>query len=264
MATVKEIYTYLDQKAPFSIQSDFDNSGFLVGRGEARVSRLLVALDITEEVVDEAVEKGASLIVTHHPVIFFPAKSITDCDPVGRRVLNLIEHGISAICAHTNLDKINGGVNDKLALAAGLRQVDQLDGEGMDRNGAPYGIGRIGIVEKPCALPEFAAQIKAALGANGIRYTDGGMPVFKVAVGGGACGDMLSKVAAQHCDTFVTSDIKYDVFLAAKAMGINLIDAGHFPTENVVCPVLAGWLKEGFPDVEVMRSDRHKEVSQYL
>ena len=264
MATVKEIYQFIDQKIPFSLQSNFDNSGFLVGREASNVDCILIALDITEEVISEAAESGAQLIVAHHPVIFQPAKNITDSDPVGRRILSLIEHGISAICAHTNLDKIAGGVNDVLAKTVGLQNIEQLHCEGVDGGGIPYGIGRAGVLEAPCSLTEYVQMIKDALGANGIRFADGGVPVYKVAVGGGACGNMLDEAAALCCDTFVTSDIKYDVFLDAKAQGINMIDAGHYPTENVVCSVLADWLSAGFPGIRVLRSERHSEVLRYL
>lgn len=108
MATVREIYQYLDGLAPFSLQMEFDNAGFLVGRGERAVSKILVSLDITEEVAEEAAELGAELIVSHHPVIFRPAKSVTDGDPDGRVLLALAEHRIAAICAHTNLDAVAG------------------------------------------------------------------------------------------------------------------------------------------------------------
>ena len=115
MATVKDVYAAVDQIAPFAAQMDFDNAGFLVGRGEQQVTRLLVSLDITEEVVWEAVERGVELIVSHHPIIFHPARSITDETSVGRIVLALAERGIAAICAHTNLDASVGGVSDALA-----------------------------------------------------------------------------------------------------------------------------------------------------
>ena len=115
MATVKDVYAAVNQIAPFAAQMDFDNAGFLVGRGEQQVTRLLVSLDITEEVVWEAVERGVELIVSHHPIIFHPARSITDETSVGRIVLALAERGIAAICAHTNLDASVGGVNDALA-----------------------------------------------------------------------------------------------------------------------------------------------------
>ena len=142
MATVREIYQYLDGLAPFSLQMEFDNAGFLVGRGERAVSKILVSLDVTEEVAEEAAELGAELIVSHHPVIFRPAKSVTDGDPDGRVLLALAEHRIAAICAHTNLDAVAGGVNDALAQKLGLVQIEQLHQDGVDGSGRPYGIGR--------------------------------------------------------------------------------------------------------------------------
>ena len=101
MATVREVYQYLDSLAPFSLQMSFDNSGLLVGRSEHPVTKILLALDITEEVVAEAAARGAELIVSHHPVLFHPAKNLTDCSPTGRRLLALIENGIAAVCAHS-------------------------------------------------------------------------------------------------------------------------------------------------------------------
>ena len=265
MATVREIYQYLDGLAPFSLQMDFDNTGFLVGRGDRQVARLLVSLDITEEVVAEAAELGCQLIVSHHPVIFFPAKSITDADPTGRTLLSLTERQIAAVCAHTNLDAVHGGVNDALAQKLGLVQIEQLKQDGVDASGRPYGIGRVGNTAGiPMYAPAFAAFVKEALGANGVRYVDARRPVRRVAVGGGACADMLKDALAMGCDTFVTADVKYNGFLDAKALGVNLIDAGHYPTEQVVVPVLAKWLESGFPKVEVLTTQRHKEVFSYL
>lgn len=260
MATVREIFDYLDTLAPFSIQMSFDNSGFLVGRGEADVQQIMVALDITEEVIEEARALDCQLIVSHHPIMFHPARQITDADPVGRCVLSLIEHGMAAICAHTNLDAVAGGVNDALAQKLELSNIEQLHQDGMDKHDCPYGIGRVGITAEQMELPAFAAFVKEKLQARGLRMEDAGRPVHRVAVGGGACGDLLEDVLKMGCDTFVTADVKYNVFLDAQAMGINLIDAGHFSTENVVCPVLVSWLKKGFPALKVFLSERHKEV----
>ena len=111
---------------------------------------------------------------------------------------------------------------------------------------------------------DFAMAVKRLLSANGIRLVDGGKPVRMVAVGGGACADMMGDALAQGCDTFVTSDVKYHQFLEARALGLNLVDAGHFPTENVVCPVLRDWLAKRFPQVSVSVSQRHAEVFSYL
>lgn len=263
MTTVGEVYSFLQEKAPFELQEGFDNAGFLVGREGGQVSKILVALDITEKVVEEAAEQGAQLIVSHHPVIFGEVQSVTDQSITGRVLLSLAESKIAAICAHTNLDAVEGGVNDALALRLGLTGIGQLKQEGVDGQGRAYGIGRVGFVtEQP--LYDFAMGVKRLLGANGLRLVDGGKPARKIAVGGGACASMMEDAIAQGCDTFVTSDVKYNHFLDAKAQGLNLIDAGHFPTENVICPVLSDWLSQRFPQVSVAISKRHCEVFSYL
>ena len=251
MSAVKDVYEALDTLAPFRLQMEFDNAGFLVGHGAQEVTRILVSLDITEEVVAEAAEKKVQLIVAHHPVIFHPVRSLTDGDPTGRILLALTEGRIAAICAHTNLDVARGGVNDALAKRLELRDTAIFQRTGGDGEDSTYGLGRIGTAsgEHTASLPRFAEFVKRALGANGVRYVDAGRPVRRVAVGG---------------DTFVTSDVKYNQFLDAKALGLNLVDAGHFPTENVVCPVLAAWLSGRFPGVAVARSECHSEVFSYL
>lgn len=263
VTTVGKVYSFLQEKAPFELQEGFDNAGFLVGREGARVSKILVALDITEQVVDEAAGQGAQLIVSHHPVIFGGIQSVTDQTVTGQILLSLVEHGIAAICAHTNLDAVEGGVNDALALRLGLTDISHLKQTGVDRQGRAYGIGRVGYVTEQ-SLYDFSLGVKRLLGANGLRLVDGGRPVHKIAVGGGACAGMMEDALAHGCDTFVTSDVKYNHFIDAKAQGLNLIDAGHFPTENVICPVLQTWLAEQFPQVSVSISSRHREVFSYL
>ena len=160
MNTVQEIYQVLQKKAPFQYQLGFDNAGILVGRSSAPVDRILIALDITKAVAEEAVEKGAQLIVSHHPVIWDGVKQLTDVTPGGDLLLYLAEHGIAAICAHTNLDAVCGGVNDALANALGLTDVKQLCQDGVDEQGNPYGIGRVGIVPTQ-SVEEFAALADA-------------------------------------------------------------------------------------------------------
>ena len=264
MATVKDVYRYLDSKAPFYSQLGFDNAGFLVGRSDKPVRRILVALDITEEVAKEAALIHADLVVSHHPVIWDGAKSVTDESILGRKLLALISNDIAAICAHTNLDAAYGGVNDSLVSALGLLDTRLLKTYGTYVDGTPFGIEQIGVLSgEPVSLVEFAAFVKEKLGANGVRFVDAGRPVYKVAVGGGSCSSSIKDAFDAGCDTFITADIKYDSFLDAKALGLNLIDAGHYPTENIVCPVLVSWLKDGFPDIEVKLST-HKEVFNYL
>lgn len=263
MARVKDIYQRIDSWAPFETQMGFDNAGHLVGHGEQEVTSILVALDITLPVVEEAIAQGAQLIVSHHPVIFHPVKSLTDGDPTGKILLALAEHGVAAVCAHTNLDAAQGGVNDCLAQALELEEIGMFVQDGVDREGRPYGIGRTGRAGAQGMSPEqFAAFVKEKLKAASVRFVDAGKPVQKVAVGGGACGDMLMDAVTAGCDTFVTSDLRYNMFLDAKALGINLMDAGHYATENVVCPALAEFLAREFPEITVKLSQVHREVYQ--
>lgn len=264
MAVVRDIYETLDRFAPFRTQMDFDNAGLLVGDETTEVKKILVSLDITLPVIREAAGLGANLIVAHHPVIFLPVKSIVKGDPTADKLTALIRNGISAICAHTNLDVAVGGVNDALAETLGLKEISVFLPDGMDAEGRPFGLGRVGVLETPCSLTDFARIVKERLGANGVRYVDTGRPVHRVVVGGGSCGSSLYDAYSMGCDAFVTSDVKYDIFLDAKALGIGLIDAGHFPTENIVLPVLENLLRNAFPNVEVCISRAHKEVFSYL
>ena len=139
--------------------------------------------------------------------------------------------------------------------------MEQLHQDGILSDGSPYGIGRVGQARRP-GLPagEYAAFVKEKLGAASVRWADAGRPVSRVAVGGGSCGSMLEDALAAGCDTFVTADVKYDVFLRARALGLNLLDAGHYATEAVVCPALVRFLSEQFPSLEVVLSQVHKEV----
>lgn len=265
MTTVRDIYQLIDRIAPFTTQESWDNTGMLVGHWNRPVSKILIALDITPEVVYEAGQIGAELIVAHHPILFHPAKQVTDggLDLVGQRVLTLAEQGIAAICAHTNWDSAQGGVNYVLAKLCGLERLQILEASGADEQGVPYGIGRVGTLPMPVALDDYLKLLQGSLEPNGLRYVDGGKKVYKVAVGGGACGSMMEQAVRAGCDTFITGDLKYDQFLDAHMMGLNLIDAGHYPTEDPSMTVMGYQLAEAFPDITVCKSKLHKEVIQY-
>jgi len=260
--TVSEVLTFLDNKAPMCMKMEWDNVGLLVGFSGTEVKRILVSLDITDEVVKEAVEKNAQLIVSHHP-LFFDLKTVTDNDRIGRKIINLIKSGISAICLHTNLDAASGGVNDALAKTLGLGNTKLLSLEGTGPNGQPYGIGRYGELPEEVPMDSFLEYVKSRLNCNGLRYHDAGRPVKRIAVLGGSGGGDMKYAIENTCDTFVTADIRYDVFLAAKEEGLNLIDADHFCTENVVCAALKSWLNESFKDVEVYISDMHGQTARF-
>lgn len=264
MATVGDIYRFLDSKAPFFIQMDYDNSGFLVGRESAVVSNVLIALDITKEVIWEAKEKKANLILSHHPVIWGQISSVNDRNQTGKKLLALIENEIAAICLHTNLDAVEGGVNSELAKRLNLQQLTPLHEDGLLDSGVSYGIGRVGLRrDGPTSMECFVSEVKQSLSLEGVRVLDTGRPVHKVAVGGGACGGMLADVEKQGCDTFLTSEIKHDVYLEARVKQINLLDAGHYTTEAVICPVLARWMEEAYPELRIFLSETERELFHY-
>ena len=261
--TVQTILDYLQTLAPAAMKYEWDNVGLICGCRDQEVKKILVALDPFENVCREAIELGADMILTHHPLIFRAPKTITTDDPVGRCILLLAAHGIAAVNAHTNLDCAPEGVNDVLAQTLGLTEINVPEPMGTDAQGRPYGLLRAGTApEQP--LEQFLAHVKKQLGTPVLRYVDGGKPVHKVAVGGGACGDEYGAALAAGCDTLVTADVKYNQFRDAYDLGLNLIDAGHFYTENPVMKPLADKMQAQFPEVEVVRSTTHTDCMQFF
>lgn len=264
MTKVCDVFEYLNGIAPVSLKMDFDNVGLLVGDGNNAVRKILVALDITDEVIDEATAFGAELIVSHHPIIFEPMKSVLYSDLGGRKIYKLVKNDISAICMHTNLDIADGGVNDALISALGAVSVGYLEYTGTDSNGENHGCGRVGELENEMNLNDFLALCKSKLNSNGLRYYDAGLPVKKLAVMGGSGGSSVQLAKEMGCDTYVTADVKYNNFLDAKELVINLIDADHFCTENVIVPILFEKLAENFPDCEIKISEKHRQTALFF
>ena len=262
MTTVKDIFDFIGTVAPTYMKESWDNVGLNCGRMDKEVKTILVALDPFAGVCREAVDVGADLLVTHHALIWQPG-FITDETQQGKNTLFLIEHGIPCINAHTNLDLAPGGVNDTLASILGLRDIRVVKPVGTDVNGQEYGLLRYGYVaEQP--LEAFLAHVKTVLGCEGLRYADGGKPVSKVCVGGGACGSELMDAYLAGCDTFVTSDVKYNQFWDARDLGMTIIDAGHFYTENPVVQVLADKIAAAFPEIRVVISKTHSDCMKFF
>lgn len=257
MPTVREIEQALFELAPGEAAMEWDNVGHLLGHPDQAVERVLVALDITEGVADEAIASGCQLVVAHHPVMncrWTPVQNIRDDTFQGHLFLKLLRNNVSAICMHTNLDIAWGGVNDALA-----QRLELVDPGPLCENG----LGRVGEYPESVALADYVRFVCQALGCNGLRYADAGKPVRRVAVGGGACGEFEDDAIRAGCDTFVTADLSYHQFLDAAGKGINLIDAGHFPTEDPVCEKVITYLTDRFPELAVSKSASHKEVIQY-
>lgn len=262
MTTVNDILSFLETIAPQAKKQSWDNVGLLCGRKNKEVNRILIALDPFEAVADEAIRRGADLILTHHPLIFHPVYSVTDETSVGRTLTKLLRNDISAINAHTNLDIAPGGVNDCLANTLGLQEIAVIEPEFTDSDGRDWGLLRSGTVETQ-ELEAFLEHVKNALHCPHLRYAPGGKQVHKVAVGGGACADEFMSAVQAGCDTFVTSDVKYNVFWDARDIGLSIIDAGHFYTENPVCTFLYKTVQAEFPDVDVVISTDHHDCMKY-
>ena len=260
MTTVGDILTYLNTVAPPYMQYEWDNNGLLCGSSSKEVKKILVALDPFEVVCREAAELGADLLITHHPLIFSAPKAISDESDMGRAIMTLIQNGITAVNAHTNLDCAPGGINDTLAAVLGLENIEIIDPKGEEPK---YGLLRMGNVPTQ-PLADFLPQVKEKLGCQGLRYVDAGKSVSRVAVGGGSCAGEMEEAIAAGCDTFVTADVKYNSFRDAFSSGLNLIDAGHFHTENPVCAVLAEKMQEKFPEIQVVLSKTHRDPMKFF
>ena len=255
--TRRELCALLEENMG-TLPEEWDNDGLLVGEGDAPVSSVLLTLDVTEGAIAYAKAHGFDLILSHHPLIFRDKMmAVNEDTETGRCVLELIENGIAAINAHTNLDMAPGGVNEVLAKTLGLVNIEIIDP--VDN----YGLLRMGdVAEQP--LEDFLAHVKESLHCKGLRYVSGGKPVRTVAVGGGSCADFMQAALKAGCDTFVTADVKYNQFRTAHELGMNLIDAGHFHTENPVMPLVAAQLREKFPGVEVIFSENHTDEMNFF
>ena len=234
---VKDIYNFLDVLFPFSSACEWDNSGLLVGNKNATVTKVIIALDCTDSVINEAEATGAELIITHHPVIFPEVNSVLTDSLLHR----LISNNISVISAHTNLDKGKGGVNDCLAKTLVLQNIETIKADN------DFCI-KIGNTEKAFTPDEFAKYVGDKLGIVP-RYCIGNKNVEKVAVCGGSGGDFLGAAINAGADAYVSADIKHHVFLDAAHQGITLIDCGHFATEDTVIEPLKALLQNNFPEI---------------
>lgn len=244
MTTVRDIFDFTETFAPVSSAADFDNSGLLVGNKEQAVTKALVALDITKDVVNEAVKKGAELIISHHPVIFTPLKSL-DRDSVPYM---LAKNDISALCLHTNLDIAQDcGVNVCLAQALDLSDCRLYPEDFLLTGKLPFEM----------SVKEFSLYVKEKLGAVCVLYTDSQKTLKTVAMCSGAGGDFYALAKEKGADVFLTGEAKHHEFLDTHK-DLPLVTAGHFHTEDVVITPLREKLQKEFPQVEFIKSESCK------
>ena len=249
MRTVNELYEAMQRIAPLELAESWDNPGLLVDCGRP-VDRVLVTLDITPEVVQEAAAKGCGLIVAHHPVIFSPLKRLEPRDVP----FQLVQNGISAICMHTNLDAAPGGVNDTLCDILGIAA------EG--RESFAEGCGRIGTT-MPTTV-EALAKFCAATLHSGVKYVNGQKPVTCLAEVSGGGGSYLEEAIVRGADCLVTGEAAHHIALLARQKGIGLVVAGHWGTEHAIADVLAVQLEKQFPALTVAHAEADADPYSYL
>lgn len=238
MVTVQDIYQKLDEFCPFFTAMGFDNCGILVGSPSQEVAACVIALDITNEVIELAMKQKAQLIITHHPIIFHALKSVIDHE----RVFRLVQNNISVISAHTNLDIAQGGVNDVLAELFGLQNVRVF--ENAD------GVVRVGEIPEKTTGKQFAQTVKTVLQSKTVTVTHGEKEIQTVAVCGGSGGDYLQAVMDSSIDALVTGEADHDVVIDAINYGCTLICAGHHYTEAPVLATIETLIQNTFPSVK--------------
>ena len=220
MLTVQQVYDFINERAPFETQLAFDNSGLLVGRPDNEVTGVHFALDVTNKVIDEAIANGATLIVTHHPMLFSPVKRLVETGHEARLLCRLIRANISLISAHTNLDQAPGGCNDVLAQAIGLTDIE---GEGFVR---------VGTLPHPMTATELAAHIGVKLG-DVVRVMGASSAVItKIGMCSGAGADEWPAAAAMGAQAFLSGEVKHHIALEASGAGVVMLEAGHHATEE--------------------------------
>ncbi len=248
----QKIIRLLEELAPQEYAESWDSVGLQLGNRDTAIDKIMVALEVTAAVAAEAEEKSVDLLVVHHPLIFKPMKTITEHQPLGKIIRHLIKADIHVYVAHTNLDIAWGGLNDTLADLLDLEQVEilQLSAE-QPVQGEPIGLGRTGILPEPLALKDLAEGIKKSLNADQIRYVGKpGQLIRKVGLCTGAGADLITDAKRAGCDVLITGDVKYHEAREAEILGIALIDAGHYETENTAVSALAKWLRQKIDEKE--------------
>ena len=242
---VRDIIETIEDFAPLSIQEGWDNSGLCVGSPEDETTSVLLGLDCTEKLVDEAIECGADMIVTHHPLIFSGLKKISPEDPVGAAVIKAVRAGISIYAAHTNADKVIAGVSGAMASRLGLTDVEILeeDGEGT-------GLGVVGNLPALISAEEAIALVKERFCLKTIRTSaPAGCPVRRIAMCGGSGGSLIGKARKSGAQLYISGDISYHNFFTPDDFMI--MDIGHYESEIEIVDILFSLIKKKFPTFAV-------------
>lgn len=242
---VSDILNCITEVAPIDWQESYDNAGLQVGDENAEAKKALVTLDVTEELVDEAIAKGCDLIVSHHPLIFRGLKQITPYSAIGRAVMKAVKHDIAIISMHTNLDNSYLGVNAILAEKLGLVNLQILQPATSDPQ--LRGAGMIGEFTEAMSEKDFLRRVAETIGSPCLRHSAFmGREVKRVAICGGSGSFLLPEACAQQADAFLTADVKYHDFFLPEG-DLLFVDGGHFETEQFTKELICGLIRKKFP-----------------
>lgn len=259
MVSVKNIIEEVEKFAPLSLQYSWDNSGFLCGDINKEVKKLYITLDVNVYTVREAVKSGADMILSHHPIMFRGMKKIDYSAPDGYVIKELIKNDIALYASHTPMDCACGGINDVLADKLGIINKKILE-KNNDFEGC--GLGRIGELKEEKTVSEFADIVKKQLGAHRVRVCgDTEKKIKTVAVGGGACDDLIPLAKAMGANAMVTSDMKYHISMDGIESGICIIDAGHYYTEFFVTDIFEKLFEDY--DIEIIKTTQ-EDVFEFI
>ena len=249
----EEIIGKIEEKYPISFAEEWDNPGLLVGSPQKEVEKIFLALDVTEDSLEEAVKTGADMLITHHPLIFSGLKKITADHFIGRRIIGLIEHGISYYAMHTNFDVL--GMADLSADYLELTEREILEIT-YDDNERQEGLGRVGNLAKPQTLEAFGEFVKKQFSLPFVKiYGDSQKKVKRAAICTGSGKSLMPSVLRSGADVYVTADMDYHSSIDAAAQGVCVVDAGHYGTEYIFMDYMEKELKQMFPElmIEKMR-----------
>ena len=242
---VRDVIKVIEDFAPLSLQEGWDNSGLCIGSPDAPVTSILLGLDCTPELVDEAIACGADMIVTHHPLIFSGLKKITPDNIVGEAVIKAIKAGISIYAAHTNADKVIAGVSGAMAARLSLENVQILD-----EDGEGTGLGVVGDLPEPISAEEAIALVKDRFSLKAMRMSrplEG--KISRVAMCGGSGGSLISAAVRSGAQLYISGDISYHNFFTKE--GFMIMDIGHYESEIEIVDILFSLLKKNFPNFAV-------------
>ena len=247
-----EVMKILETLSPVVFAEKWDNVGLLVGREDKTVQKVMLALDATDDVVEQAVLQGVDLLVTHHPLLFSSIKRITEADFIGRRLLKLIKNDICYYAMHTNFDVM--GMADAAADALGLQHCEVLDITYEDEI-SKEGIGRIGRLPCKMSLTDMAQHCKKAFEIDNVRvYGEADMEIETVAIVPGSGKDYIDTAIAKQADVFITGDIGHHNGLDALEQGLSIIDAGHFGVEKIFVPYMEEFFSNQMPGLAVVKA----------